>query len=107
MITHWIAIIILIIIGLAYLKFEHHTRTLKIAAIIIIGFMIYFSIIGVFSSEHVDLTSPRGIINGVYLYVGWIGQTANSLWNIGTDTVTMVGNAVKINNTEDNSKKSK
>jgi len=48
----------------------------------------------------VDLKSPRGIIDGVYLYVGWIGHTTSSLWDIGTNTVSLVGNAIKMNNTE-------
>jgi hypothetical protein len=100
MLTHWIAIIILILIALTLIKLEHHTKAIKMFLIIIIGAILYFSIISVFSSSQVDLTSPKGIINGAYLYMGWMGQTASSLWNIGEDTVTLVGNAIKINNTE-------
>ena len=100
MIIEWIIVAIFIFIGLAYIKFEHHANKIKILAIIIIGFIIYFSIVNHFSSDQVDVKSPKGIINGAYLYIGWIGQTASSLWNIGTDTVSLVGNAVKINNTE-------
>ena len=100
MILQWIVIAIFVFIGLAYLKFEHHAHKAKIVVILVIGFIIYFSIMNHFSSDGVDLTSPRGIVNGVYLYVGWIGQTTTSLWDIGTGTMTLVGNAIKVNNTQ-------
>jgi len=79
---------------------EHHSRKVKIVVIILIGALIYFSMINIFTSEQVDLTSPRGVVNAVYIYFGWIGQTASSLWDIGADTAGLVGNAVKVNNTD-------
>jgi hypothetical protein len=98
MIIEWAVIAIFVFLGLFYLKMEHHAHKVKILIIIIVGFVIYFSVVNHFSSEQVDTTSPRGIINGVYLYAGWVGQTTSSLWNIGTDTVVLVGNAIKIDN---------
>ncbi|MBU2577085.1 MAG: hypothetical protein KKF50_05185 [Nanoarchaeota archaeon] len=98
MVIQWIVLGVLIILGLWYLKMEHHTRRVKIIVIVIIGILIYFSMVGIFSSEKVNLTSPRGVVNGVYVYFGWIGQTASNLWDVGTDTVRTVGNAIKINN---------
>ena len=99
MIINWIIIGIFVIVGLFLLKMEHHSRKIKVLLIILIGFTLYFSIVGMMSSEKVDITSPRGISNAVYIYFGWIGQTATSLWDIGTDTVTLVGNAIKLNDT--------
>ena len=101
MAAEWIAIAVVIIIGFILLQLEHHARRYKIIIAIILIAILYFSIIGIFSSGEVDLTSPRGIVNSVYLYFGWIGSTVTSLWDIGTDTVTLVGNAVKINNTSE------
>ena len=96
----WIAIGVLVIVGIFLLKIEHHTRKYKVFGMILIGLIIYFSVIGIFSSGQIDITSPSGIINGVYLYIGWIGQTASSLWDIGANTVYMVGDAIKSNVTE-------
>jgi hypothetical protein len=101
MLIHWIAVAILIIIGLYFLKIDHHTRKIKLVLIVIVGLIIYFSIMGVFKSEQVDVTNPRGIINAAYVYFGWIGQTISNLWDIGVDTVSLVGNTIKTNNTED------
>jgi len=100
MIAQWIAVAVLIVIGFTYIKFEHHGQKIKIAVIIIVGAILYFSIIGHFNTQELDITSPRGIANSVYLYFGWIGNTASSLWDIGVDTTHMVGNAIKLNNTE-------
>ena len=99
--AQWLAIGVLIFLGLTFLKIEHHTRKIKIIAIIAIAALIYFSITGILGPKDVDMTSPRGIVNSVYLYVGWIGSTASSLWDIGIETTHMVGNAIKINSTEE------
>ena len=100
MITQAIIIIMFIIIGLIILRAEHQTRKVKILILVIIGFLLYFSIVSLFTSEQVDITSPRGIVQATYLYFGWIGQTASNLWDVGTNTVHLVGNAIKFNNTE-------
>lgn len=101
MIIQWVAIGVFILVGLWYLKMEHHTQKVKIAVLIIIGVIAYFSMISIFSSDKVDLTSPRGIVNSVYIYFGWIGQTFSNLWDIGTDTVSLVGNAIRVNSSEE------
>jgi len=94
----WIIIGVFVIIGFWYLKMEHNTRKAKVIIIIILGALIYFSMMGIFSSEKVDMTSPRGMVNGMYIYFGWIGQTMSNLWDIGVDTVRTVGNAIRIDN---------
>ncbi len=105
MIANWVIIGMCVLIGLFLLKMEHHTRKIKVISVIIIGFILYFSIVGMFTSEQVDLSSSRGVVNAVYLYFGWIGQTATNLWDIGTNTVDLVGNAIKINNSDESFKK--
>ena len=93
-------ILIIALLGVAFIIFlnlEHHGRKLKWIALIIIGVLLYFSIANIFTSEDVDLSSPKGIINAVYVYVGWIGETSAKLWDIGKDTTVAVGNAIKLN----------
>ena len=51
----------------------------------------------VFNSDEVNLDSPRGVVNGIYLYVGWLGDTISSLWDVGQDTISTVGHVVKVN----------
>jgi|TARA_B100002003_G_C13863976_1_gene422793 hypothetical protein len=101
MIAEWIAVGVIVAIGIFLLQMEHHARKVKIIIVTLIGLLLYFSILGIFSSEDTDFTSPKSIINGVYLYMGWMGETASSLWNIGGDTVSLVGNAIKVNETEE------
>ena len=101
MVINWIIISIFVVIGLFLLKMEHHSRKIKVLVIAIIGFTLYFSIVGMMSSEKVDIASPRGIVNAIYIYFGWVGETAATLWDIGSDTVTLVGNAIKLNITEE------
>ena len=95
----WIAVGLLVFLGLFLMQMEHHTRKIKVILVVLLALLIYFSIVNIFSSEKVDLTSPRGVINGVYVYFGWIGTTISNLWDVGSDTVHTVGNAVKMNST--------
>ena len=101
MVIKWIIIGIFVLIALYYLKAEHHAQKIKIIVIILLGAVIYFSIMGVFTSDQADVTSPRGVVNTVYVYFGWIGQTASNLWDVGVDTTHMVGNAIKTDDDKD------
>jgi hypothetical protein len=100
MVIQWVIIALFVLAGLWFLKLEHHSKKVKVVIIVLIGAVIYFSMMNIFTSDQVDLTSPRGVVNGVYVYFGWIGRTASNLWDIGADTVSLVGNAVKVNNTD-------
>ncbi|MBT3397551.1 hypothetical protein HOA55_03840 [archaeon] len=93
-----IVLVVCVFLLFAYMKIEHHGRKVKIVVGIVIGFLIYFSIVGVFSSDQIELNSPKGIVNAVYVYFGWLGQTASGLWDVGVETVNMVGDVIKIDN---------
>ncbi|MDP2947034.1 MAG: hypothetical protein Q8N88_02880 [Nanoarchaeota archaeon] len=97
---YWVIIGLMILIALTFFRFEHGARKMKIIILVILGLLVYLSIVTVFSSKNVDVNSPRGIVSSVYFYFGWIGNTLSNLWDIGADTVHTVGNAIKVNNTE-------
>lgn len=97
---NWIIIGVLILIAFALLKIEHHGRRIKVVAIIIIAALLYFSLAGLFNSGEVDINSPKGIMNAVWVYFGWLGKTATAVWEVGTDSVRTVGNAIRFNETE-------
>lgn len=95
----WVIILILVAFALVFLKYDHHKKQIRLVVLVLILLLLYFSIRGVFTSTSNDLTSPRGIVGALYTYFGWLGQTLGNLWDIGTDTVRTVGNAIKINST--------
>ena len=99
MIIQTIVILMFLIVGFIFLKAEHQTRKVKIIIIVVLGFLLYFSIVSLFTSEEVDITSPRGIARTTYVYFGWIGRTATNLWDVGVNTVRLTGKAIKFNNT--------
>ena len=101
MVAYWIMVVGAVFVALLFLKAEPSAKLVNIFIIFLVGFAIYLSITGLFMSHKVDLNSPGGVVNAVYFYFGWLGHTTSTLWNIGTDTVSMVGNAIKVNNSED------
>ncbi|MFA5484748.1 MAG: hypothetical protein WC260_00640 [Candidatus Pacearchaeota archaeon] len=92
-----ITIIILIIIGLIYLK--NKSKIVKIAILIVLVLLIYFSLNKVVSLNEIDFTSPRQIVNVFYTYAMWVGNTLTQLWDIGKETATIVGHTIKLNET--------
>jgi uncharacterized membrane protein len=96
-----IAVAVLIVLGILLVNIEHHARKFKIAAVIIILMLIYFSVIAVLGSGEVNLNSPGGIVGGVYYYVGWVGHSLSQIWVIGKDSAIALGNAIRVNNTEE------
>ena len=92
----WVALIFLAVAAFVFFKFEHHLRLLRIALLGLIVILVYLSMSAVLSSNEVDLSSPKGVVNAVYLYVGRLGETTVELFDIGTDTSKLVGNAVRV-----------
>ena len=97
----WIILGIFVLLGLVLLKMEHHLKLIKVIIITLVGLLIYISMMGIFSSGQVDITSPRGIVQATYIYFGWIGETTGKLWDIGKDTTSLIGNAIKVNNSDE------
>ncbi len=100
MVISWVVILILVFIVLAFLKIDHHTRVLKIFVLLGILLLIAFSMYNLFKVKEIDLSSPKDVVNTVYLYFGWLGNTLTQLWDVGKDTITTVGNVIKINQSE-------
>ncbi len=99
MIITWIVIGVIIVLALVLLRFDHSFRRVKTIALILIAFLIFLSVTSFFTSKDLDLKSPKGVVSALYFYTGWIGKTVGSLWDVGKDTVGMVGNAIKMNST--------
>ena len=96
---NWVIIgIVFLFLALLYLKFEHQGRRIKLVLIIILAAILLLSLMSVFSSKNVDLSSPGGIIKAGYFYIGWVGHTISSLWEVGVETTGKVIKAVDMNN---------
>jgi len=94
-----IAVAFFLVIAFMLLKLGHFDRKIKLVLLIFLGVLVYISIVSIFSSEKVDLTSPGGIAKAIYLYFGWLGRTFANLWDVGKQTVHMVGDAIRLNMT--------
>ena len=54
-----------------------------------------FSAFELFSYEKFSLGSISGIFIALKLYFGWIWSMIVGVWDVGTDTVSFMGNAIK------------
>jgi hypothetical protein len=96
----WIIAIVIILVILAFLKFEHHKKTIHITILILILGLIYFSMSSMIKSGQMDFSSPGNTMSSLGFYMGWVGETSLKLVGIGKDTIITVGNVIKGNETE-------
>ncbi len=99
MVIPWIVIIISLLILAIFLKFEHHAKTIKTIILLLFLLLLGVSMYNMFKSQSIDTSSPKEIVNMVYMYFGWLGNTVSELWDIGKSTVQTVGNVIKIDKT--------
>ena len=97
----WLIVAGVIIIALIWLEVEKKFKWIKILLLVLLIAILYFSFIGVSKSKEMDFSSPRGVYMAVTSYVSWIGNTGKDVFNIGKDTVTLVGNAIKENHSSE------
>lgn len=91
----WIVIVLLIsLIAFAYIKLEHHFHLIKMGFIALIVILLGISIYSTFTSDKVDISTPGGIMEGIYLYVGWLGGFIKEMWGIGVETTGRVISAL-------------
>ena len=96
----WILLLIgILLAGFLFLKLEHTKKTFKIAIILIILVLIYFSIMQFMSNNNADVSSPGNAIQTGYAYLSWMGHAIVNLWNISGDVISTIGNAIKGNST--------
>ncbi len=96
----WILILICLALGFFIIRISHLEKKIKLIIFLLVCVVLYFSVTGLLATEKVDLTSPRGVVNAVYLYFEWLGGAVKDLWNIGVETTGKVINIVKFNRTE-------
>jgi hypothetical protein len=97
----WIIITatVLMFIVTSFIKLEHDFKAIKATVIIVIILIIGGSVIGWYKYSAVDLSSPKAVINSVYVYFSWVGQAGLSLFDFSKGAVSTVGNTIKSNQT--------
>jgi hypothetical protein len=97
----------LIFIGVAlllvfiFLKIEHAGRLLKVFLLVVIGALIFFSLSSLIKSNAMDVDSPQGVIQVVTVYFKWMGNAITNLVDVSDEVISIVGNAIKVNWTEE------
>jgi len=96
MIVWVIVIFVLAVIAFFYMKMEHQFRLVKVAVLSAIVLLLGLSMLMMFNSGETDLSSPGAIIGTVYVYVGWLGDFALNMWDIGSDATGRIVDAVNV-----------
>jgi|SRR3989338_7794278 len=89
-----LGVLLVLIVG-SLIKFGGLTKKVKIALIIIAGFISYVLIINLFGSNKINLTSFDGFTDSIYLYVVWIVNAFFYIFDKGRDATEFVGNVIK------------
>jgi cell division protein FtsW (lipid II flippase) len=94
----WIIIgVVVAILISSFFHAEHLFNRVKIFIFVLIALIVLYSIFGFFFSGKADLSSPGAIASSVYSYFGWIGDKSIQIFNVGKDSVGLVGNIIKSN----------
>jgi len=94
-----LGIVVLFIVS-SFLHLEHKFHIIKTLLLFVLLLLFIGSIYAWFSSEKTSLDSPKNIVNSVYLYVGWLGETGAKLFSVGKDSFGLIGNVIKGNQTK-------
>jgi hypothetical protein len=97
----WIIFGFFLICAYLFYRADHHLRFIRTLVILVIAILLFFSLKAVLSSDSVDLSSPTGVLNAIYFYVGWLGETTVELWEVGTQSFSLAGNVVKVDSSVD------
>ncbi len=98
---NWLIIALILVFGLVYVKIEHHSRRGLLILLFIVGLVLYLSVVAMFNSSDVDLSSPKGVVKAFYSWAGWFGNAASNVFDLGQDAVIGVGNVIKFNKTKE------
>ena len=98
MIVWVIVIFVLGMIAFFYMKLEHQARLLKVTVLSAIVLLLGFSMLMMFNSGETDFSSPGAIVGSVYVYVGWLGELAVNMWDIGSEATGRIVEAVNVSN---------
>ena len=98
----WIILIVIALIIIAFLKFEHYKKALHIFVLVLVLVLVYVSMNAMMQTGEMDFTSPKATINSFTVYFSWLGATSFELFGIGKDTIRTVGNVISTNQTKTN-----
>ena len=85
-----------------FIHFEHKLKAVKAVALILILLIIGSSVYTWIRNDTNDLNSPKGVVNSIYMYTGWMGEIGIKLVSTLTESFNAVGNVVKGNETRQN-----
>ncbi len=81
----FVVIGILVVAGLIFIQFEHHTKKLKVGIALIFGLLLFFSVMGFYNSGQVDFSSVKGSFQTVSLFFTWMWDSSLELWDAGVE----------------------
>jgi len=89
----WIILGIFLIIGLIIIKLSYAKSKIKFFAILLILILIYASATTVLSKNNIKLNSVDGYGKAASLYLTWIVEAGNNLWQTTGNVIkTISGN---------------
>ena len=98
-------VLIAIFILTTMIHLEHKFKAIKAVVLVLILLIIGGSLYTWIKSDTNDLSSPRGIVNSIYAYMGWMGDISIKVFSTFSDGFKTVGNVIQGNETQQLSNK--
>jgi predicted tellurium resistance membrane protein TerC len=89
------SIIVLTLLITMFTHLKRKLKSVKAIALIIVLLIISSSIYIWVKKDTNDLSSPQGVINSIYMYVGWLGSNGAVILDYTKESFTIIGNVIK------------
>lgn len=104
----WIIVAIVIIVGFTYIKFSSTKDQIKLVIVVILVLFLFGTILIVYTSNKLELSSSEGITESIKIYFGFLANGFKNLKTITGKAIDMdwtSSNASFFNKTEIEQKK--
>jgi len=81
----FVVIGILVVAGLIFIQFEHHTKKLKVGIAIIFGTLLLLAVMGFYNSGQTDFSSVKSAFQTFFLFFTWMWDSSLEIWDAGVE----------------------
>ncbi len=85
----WIIVAVVLIGGFAYIKLGSTKDQIKLVLVVLLALFLFGTILVVYASNKLELTTTKGLIDAGKVYLGWLGNGFQNLKALAGNAIGM------------------